>query len=272
MNFYLPIQSPFLTGEEDSDYVYREYAPNPMLHQYVACYWSLNYYASKKEKIHRILPDGCVDIIFDLTAPSLSKAAFVTGLMTRFEVINFTSNQELFGIRFFSNYSRSFIKYPAQNLTGYQVFLEDIWGKEALPFTQEVMDAQGMKEKIEVVEVKLMSLLNKKRSLPSLDLLQAGLQYIYEGRGGKPIQSLSRELNYSERSIRRAFKEELGVSPKEFSRIVRFQSLLKELYHHPQEEFLKIALKYGYYDQAHFINEFKQFYGMVPSRVFPHRK
>ncbi|MCP3027760.1 helix-turn-helix transcriptional regulator [Halobacillus sp. A5] len=272
MNLFLPIQSPSLLNSKDTGYLYKEHRPNNTLSPYAACYWSLDYYASNQQQTHRVLPDGCVDIIFDLTAPSLSKGAFVTGLMTRFEALTFSSNQHFLGIRLFSNHARCFIKYPVLEFQQERVNLEDIWGEDALRFTEEIQEAQGTKERIEKVEIKLTQLLKDMDNPSGSELLQTSMQYIYSGNGMNSIQSLANQLSYSERNIRRTFQRELGISPKEFSRVIRFQSLLKELHltHHPN--LTNIALKYGYYDQAHFINEFKQFYGLVPGIVFPSRK
>ncbi|OPA80965.1 hypothetical protein BVG16_01045 [Paenibacillus selenitireducens] len=63
-------------------------------------------------KLHRVIPDGCVDIIFDLRSTSFSQGAFVTGLMTSFETMSLTRNYSLFGIRFFADQVRQFIENP----------------------------------------------------------------------------------------------------------------------------------------------------------------
>ncbi|MCP3032887.1 helix-turn-helix transcriptional regulator [Halobacillus sp. A1] len=272
MNLFLPIQSPSLSSEKDTTYIYEEHRPSKTLSPYAACYWSLDYYASDNRKDHRILPDGCVDIILDLTASSLSKAAFVTGLMTRFEVLNFTNDQHFFGIRLFSSHARCFVDYPLKEFLDDRVYLEDIWGEEALRFTEEMQEARGVKERMEIVEAKLIHLLQRKLHPSVSELLQTSLQYIYHDHGMNSIQSLAQQVNYSERNMRRTFRNELGISPKEYSRIIRFQSLLKGILHHRDPDLQETALKYGYYDQAHFIHEFKQYYGLVPSDVFPTRK
>ncbi|MFD1173329.1 helix-turn-helix domain-containing protein [Oceanobacillus picturae] len=67
---------------------------------------------------------------------------------------------------------------------------------------------------------------------------------------------------------RRTFHKELGVSPKEISVIIRYQSLLQELYNSKQYRFTNIVTKYGYSDQSHFINQFKRYYGISPNKVF----
>jgi len=100
------------------------------------------------------------------------------------------------------------------------------------------------------------------------DLLQTSLQYMYVSRGMVSMSSLADLLGYSDRNIRRGFQKELRVCPKELSDIIRFQSLLRELNNGSQSHFADVAVKYGYYDQAHLINQFKRYYGLTPNQVF----
>ncbi|MCR8848453.1 helix-turn-helix domain-containing protein [Rossellomorea sp. SC111] len=227
--------------------------------------------APDTQETHRVLPDGCVDIIFDLEASPLSKGAFITGLMTRFETLTFTNEQHFFGIRLFSNHARRFLHFPVQEFIDGRVYLEDVWGVEGLLFTEEIQGARGTLERMDIVETKLILLLRSLGNHRSPELLQTSLHNIFMNHGMNSIQTLAKKVSYSERTIRRVFKEELGVSPKEFSRIIRFQSMLKNLHSVQNGSLMEVALNYGYFDQAHFSNEFKHFYGLVPSIVFPTR-
>ncbi|MFQ3546059.1 helix-turn-helix domain-containing protein [Halobacillus rhizosphaerae] len=272
MDLFRPIQSPSLLHVPDSKYSYKEHQPSQRLRTYTACYWTLDYHPGSQIIPHRILPDGCLDIIFDLTASTPEKGAFVTGLMTQFEVVNFSSRQHFLGIRFFSTHAQRFIKYPPEELLGYPVSLENVWGKDALSFFQEIQEAEGTEERINKIETKLMDMINNTDIHSSSKLLEQSIQHIYSANGMSSVQLLAKNLIQSERNLRRIFNQELGVSPKEFSRIIRFQSLLKDLHDSRSADFMETALKYGYYDQAHFNHDFKSFYGLVPSAVFPSKK
>jgi AraC-like DNA-binding protein len=269
MRKYLPFQPPVLQHELlDADYRYREFWPSKCLEALVACYWTVDFKASAPHKLHRIIPDGCVDIIFDLKSSSLSKGAFVVGLMTQFETINLFHNQSLFGVRLFSNSVHHVIRYPISELKGNRVLLEDVWGNEALFLTEEVISGIQISEIIGKVENKLLELLLLNKSRPDY-LLQASIKYIYAHQGMLSIRSLAEKLNYCEKNIRRIFRKELGVSPKELSDIIRFQSLLKELNSDSKTGFADVALKFGYYDQPHLNHIFKRYYGLSPGQVFP---
>jgi AraC-like DNA-binding protein len=269
MRTYIPIQPPALQrGLPDSDYRYREFLPSKELEAYVACYWTVDVRATEYNRfLHRVIPDGCVDIIIDMKSPSFAKGAFVAGLMTGFEVIELSTSQSLFGIRFFIDSVSRFIRYPASELIGNHVFLEELWGREAEFFVEEARAAAGISEIIERVEVKLLQSIihNKSRSNA---LLQTSLQHMYASQGMISIRDLAEKQSYSERNIRRTFQKELGVGPKELLDIIRFQSLLRERSKETQSSFTDIAVKFGYYDQPHFIHHFKRYYGLAPNQVF----
>ncbi|MGH0425869.1 DUF6597 domain-containing transcriptional factor [Bacillus pretiosus] len=273
MRLFRPLQPPILQYDPlDSTYRYQEYLPSKILESYIACYWTVEFHASDKNKLHRIVPDGCVDIIFDLKASSFLKGAIVTELMTEYEVIDLSQDCSLFGIRFYIDCAAHFFRSPISSVRGNTVFLEDIWGNEALFITEDIQSSTRISEKIQKVESKLLTFLPL-NELKTDSLIKTGIQNIFAHQGILTIHSLSEKLCYSERHIRRTFKNELGVSPKELLHIIRFQSLLKELYIVPQTQFIDITLKYGYYDQSHFIKDFKRFYGVSPSNIFnPSRK
>lgn len=267
MSNYHPIQSPKLQQDlQHSGYSYREYVPCESLASHVACYWTMDFQADNRNQLHRIIPDGCVDIIVDRRSPSSWKAAFVEGLMTQFEVLNLSQTQSLFGIRFFSESAQSILKFPISAFIGQHVFLEDIWGGEGLFIIEEVLSVDEIPKIIEIVERKLNHLLSFDDTL-SNSLVHSSMQYIYAYKGRISSSDLAEKLSFSERHLRRTFDRELGLSPKEMLGIVRFQSLLQELYSGTYSSFTEIAMKYGYYDQSHFIKIFKRYYGMLPKQL-----
>ncbi len=80
MHPYRPLQAPKIQQHLlNAHYQYREYAPSKSLESYVACYWIVDHQASTRSVLHRIVPDGCADIIFDLRASSFSKGAIIVG-------------------------------------------------------------------------------------------------------------------------------------------------------------------------------------------------
>lgn len=263
-----PLQPPILEkGLSQPHYLYREYEPGKSLEPYVACYWTSEFLPGEQTQLHRIVPDGCIDIIVDLRAANVAKGAFVSELMTRFEVIQLTEPQSLFGIRFFSSTVRKFLRYPVSAFHGSHPLLEDLWGSEAGLLVEEMQEAQDIKGKIAIVERKLYSCLEQQISLTE-NLLQTSMAYLYDANGSLSVKELAEKLCYSERHLRRMFHYELGVSPKELAQIIRFQSMLQALFRTPKDQLTQLAHRYGYFDQPHLIKDFKRYYGIPPSHVF----
>lgn len=267
MSGYRPVQSPALQRHlQHPGYSYREYIPNHDLAPYIACYWTVNFHADTGNQLHRIIPDGCIDIIVDRLSPSNWKAAFVEGIMTRFEVLNLSAAQSIFGIRFFLEAAQSFLHYPISACMRQHVFLEEIWGMEGAHFVESTLAANTVPEMIEIVEHKLKRVLSR-NGTPSSSLLHASMQAMYACKGNMLTSELAKKLSFSERHIRRTFVQELGISPKEVLGIIRFQSMLQELHTGLCTGFTDMAIKSGYYDQSHFIKSFKRYYGILPKQV-----
>ncbi|WP_431786003.1 DUF6597 domain-containing transcriptional factor [Paenibacillus lactis] len=269
MRSFNPLQAPMIeTSHPDASYSYREFLPSPGLSPYVAAYWTLDVRPSARPPQHRILPDGCVDIIFDLHSRSASECAFVAGVMTVPDAFAITEDHCLFGVRFYSETVRLFTRFPVSEFRNTQVFLHEIWGRDAVEFSESIITAAETSQRIERMESYLWNRLNRADFSLDEPILLHGLRYVYEEKGMLSVKSLSEKLHYSERTVRRAFQKELGISPKEMTDIIRFQYLLRELLHARSFRFPDIAAKYGYYDQSHFIHSFKRFYGASPQQVF----
>ncbi|PUA38059.1 AraC family transcriptional regulator [Paenibacillus elgii] len=267
MHSYRPVQSPKLQPElHHPGYIYREYVPGRQLASHIACYWTMDFQAGNGNPWHRVLPDGCVDIIVDLHSPSYGKAAFVEGLSTRYKVLHFTKARSVFGIRLYSESARTFLKYPLSAIVGHHVFLEELWGAEGRLMAEEIMAAKAASDIVATVERKLSQMLAcSDTSSPSL--VYQSTQYMYEFKGNLSVTDLAEKVNFSERHLRRAFDRELGLSPKEMLGIVRFQSLLQEFSSGGYSSLTDLAIKYGYYDQSHFAKDFARYYGLPPKRM-----
>lgn len=270
---YLPVQSPTLRSEtQHPGYRYREYSPSARLSPYVACYWTVEWDARAGSQPHRILPDGCVDIIVDRRASSARYAAFVTGLMTSYLVMDLTGEQSTFGIRMFTESARSILGVPVSEFFSRQVFLEELWGAEGLHLVEQFLQADDVSELIAMAERKLDVLLSR---LPNVDtilpsVVHDGLGYIYDSKGVLSTAGLADKLGYSERHLRRGFERELGVGPKDMLGIIRFQSMLRDIHSGAGARlgYADLAAQYGYYDQSHLIKTFKRYYGMPPTQVW----
>lgn len=281
---FRPIQSPTLRSERQlPGYSYREYAPGRGLSAHVACYWTVDFDGRSGRQPHRIIPDGCVDIIVDRRAASGRGAVFVAGLMTSYHVLELEGAQSSFGIRMFAHSARSILRVPISAFGGERVCLEDIWGAEGERVAERLLLAGEVGEILAYAESRLVERLGSLHE-PAPGLVQHGLQYMYAAGGVLTPSSLADKLAYSERHLRRSFERELGIAPKEMLGIIRFQSLLGELAagasvantrstrspRHARAavpNYSELAVRYGFYDQSHFIAAFKRYYGLTPKQA-----
>ncbi|UVI33732.1 helix-turn-helix transcriptional regulator [Paenibacillus spongiae] len=186
--------------------------------------------------------------------------------MTQYEATSLSASRSLFGIRLFSDSARHVTAYAVSEFIDRKVLLDDLWGQEASLITERVCTAGDVSDRIERVESKLVDCIRSNECIAD-HLLRQSMQYMYASRGTISIPALADKLSYSERTIRRTFQQELGISPKELSSIIRFQNLLRELNGGTRSRLTDLALKYGYYDQSHFIRHFKRYYGLAPKQV-----
>lgn len=98
---------------------------------------------------------------------------------------------------------------------------------------------------------------------------------MYESGGQVTVKELANEMCISNRTLERIFKKNVGIPPKDFLRIIRFQEVLKRLQNFQgknevsgeKESLLQVAFELGYYDHAHLTNEFKKYSGILPSEL-----
>lgn len=94
---------------------------------------------------------------------------------------------------------------------------------------------------------------------------QVALHMILRNCGAVKLRS-DLDVGLSQRQLRRYFELHIGASPKAFSQVVRFQNILKASHSLKNLKRNKIFYDFGYYDQSHFINEYKRFYGCSPTK------
>jgi len=259
---YHPVHSPNLQPELHRPwYSCHEYPPSRHLESHVASYWTMHFQPVPDKQIHWIIPDGCIDIVINLYSPSSQKAAHVTGLTTRSEVLRFSKARSLFGIRIYSEAARAILKFPLSMFQGQRVFLEDVWGFEGLYWVEQILTAETTSDILAIADRQLSKVLAESNAATP-PLVSQSMQIIYHNKGNLSVTDLAEKAHCSERHLRRSFKQELGLSPKEMLGIIRFQSTLKEFYKKNYSSLTDLALLSGYYDQSHFTNSFPRYYGL----------
>jgi AraC-like DNA-binding protein len=227
--------------------------PHPALAAHVSSFWDLRLEGGLHQV--RSLPDGCTDLTFDLRA--VPAAAHVSGPQQAPRTFELRDRVWLFGVRLLPG--------AAPSLLGGPVTSADLWvplarwlGDGASALAQAVASAPDAAARIAVVEAWL-----TQRLLGGHDRrLGKAMALIFDNAGSVRIAELAIAAGTTERALSRLFTDRVGLSPKRFACVVRFQHVLRRLEGRP--DWAQLALELGYFDQAHMIREFKRLFGCTP--------
>ena len=237
---------------------YREYRPPDQLAPYVECYWTMS--ARDPVPSYRVLPDGCADLLF--TRKDGRSELAVVGNMTEAQQHAVPSNQSLFGIRFLPAMASLFLKAPWASLVNETIDARAVLGCRAAALAGALQDATRVDAMISIAT----RWLGAPRAEGAAHRLAKELA---RTQGQMRLDALSRAAGISPRQMRRLFVAETGLSPKQLGRILRFRGSLAQL---GTAEGARVAVDCGYYDQAHFIHEFREFSGETPQNFLAQRR
>jgi AraC-like DNA-binding protein len=229
---------------------YIEIFPENHLRPFIECYWM----QSDNLSPHIVLPDGCIDIVFN------EGAGFVVGTMTTPLIVE--SARDFIGIRFKSAKASMFLNFDASELTDQKTDLRNIAHRDGSLLVEKLFEAKDLTEKIKLLNRNLSSWFRHK-SNHNVDYV---INKIMETQGNVSINSVCRSLDLSRQHLARLFQEYVGIRPKQFARVIRFQALLKNVREIPKINWADEAAMLGYYDQAHLISDFREFSGTSPEK------
>ncbi len=243
--------------------MYREFLPHTLLQPYVYCYWQLKTTAVLTEPfIYRVVADGCIDVFFDRNRP---QDAAIMGFAGQHTAFGLGTAFHYTGIRFLPAMLPVLFPLSAADLSGRTFDLDAVWPSLAA-FVQDRMPPL-LTDNVVNRFLDECLLQHMARLKPASDhrLLEA-VALILEQSGSARVEQI--RTGASPRQLRRLFAHYIGDTPKTFSKIVRFQKLLQA---DPMLRSMRQDKRFfdsGYYDQAHFIREFRQLYGLTPGEVF----
>ncbi|MET3879944.1 AraC family transcriptional regulator [Chitinophaga sp. OAE865] len=258
---YAPVQ-PFAAQPEET-VVYREFLPDLRLQEYIYCYWQLNTTCALTAPFHyRVVADGCMDIFFELHDP---RQSFIMGFSDAYTSFPLEGNFNYVGIRFLPGMFPRLFPVNAAELSRQATALDSVAPAIARFLADRFHEETGMPQLRSLLDSFLLAHISK--ALPADNRLLEAVDLIVQQAG---MITLEKELppGISSRQLRRLFECYIGDTPKAFSKVVRFQKILQFTHSPLHIRKNKLYLDAGYYDQAHFIREFKSLYGLTPAKVF----
>jgi len=250
--------------------LYSEYQPCKELCQIINCYWVSPTLYSLEQRIDSvkqeiIVPDGCLDIIFEIDKQTNDYNCFIVGMMSKpiFTSPDF-SKKQIYAIRFNPGGAYSFFRNDLDDFTDLTVDFKNISKNLEKELAAIFLSKKSLFEKIKYLDVFFL------RSFVEWGqnaVIMNSLANIFSAKGNVEIKKMAQGQYVSERQLNRLFKQWIGLSPKEFTRIIRFQNALRNIILTDNVNWSSLAVESGYHDQAHFINEFKVYTGITPTQV-----
>jgi AraC-like DNA-binding protein len=253
--------------------LYRRYRPGPPLTPFVDCLWYSEGFQGT-HKLERLLPNGESGIVFDLregmdirdqslrTGEDATYAASVfCGARSDYFLLDTSQQERVIGIQFCPGGAYPFMGFPANEVANRTYALDDIWPRETALLREQLLAASSVEAMFSILVRMLMARLKPAWEVhPAVRLATAQLDKPNSMR----IQTLADQIGFSSRHFKQIFHRQTGLTPKAFQRVRRFQHALKTLHRPQADEAADLAAACGYFDQAHFIHDFKEFSGVTP--------
>jgi AraC-like DNA-binding protein len=254
--------------------IYQSHIPGPPLSDFIELMWFGDDYIVP-HALERVLPTGDMSLIinlyedrtrvYDSQNPSKCQThngAIVVGAYSEFSIIDTAEQRSTMGAVFKPGGAFPFFKLPAGELQDTDVSLDTLWGVDARLLREQLLEARTPDAKFAAFE---RALLNKMAT--SLEPHPAVRFAVCNFRRlpNRAISAVTDQIGMSERRFIQLFAQQVGLTPKLYCRVQRFQKVLRHIARSAAIDWAEIALTCGYFDQAHFIHDFRAFSGINPS-------
>ncbi len=235
----------------------------------------------------RALPDGCAQLIFNLqedrtwvydrndhASCRTFNGALIVGPQSEFCVIDPAELISLAGIHFKPGGPAALWPVPIHELHGAHVPLDALWGRFAAEVRERLLAVESPEERLDVLESTLLGQAlrfeRRSRGLKRDAAISFAIERFAHGPCSKgsrldAVADVIEETGFSAKHFIDLFRREVGLTPKLFCRVLRFQRVLGCIAAGREIEWADVALEAGYFDQSHFIHDFRAFSGINPS-------
>ncbi|HMQ61996.1 MAG TPA: AraC family transcriptional regulator [Flavilitoribacter sp.] len=255
--------------------------PAPPLNRFIESFF---YYTGFQpgHAVDRFIPDGNVYMIFDLTdRPKYiydnhtlkeiqsCKRVWFSGFRTEPITIPSGAESEMIVVNFHKGKAFPFLSLPLGEVTNYVVDAELVLKNDILDLRDRLVEAATIDAKFHILEQHLLGdFLNHLQLNPFVDFVISSIE---NSPHRLSLKLVADKVGYSQKHTIKLFRDHVGVTPKEFLRIVRFQKAVAEIEQGGFVSWTALADDCGYYDQSHFIADFRFFSGFTPVEYLSQR-
>ena len=251
---------------------YQQFFPPESLTAYIRYFWVVeqdNPLASPKT--FGPVADGCPGMLLQLSESGTFYDAyhqpfprfFMYGQTISPIKIRTSGSFRTIGVYFYPNTLKALLGWDAEELTNGCLDLNILPETRTFQLSDQLLSASSTESQITIISTYLRYLISRNRLCPDETTLYA-LSRLQQSKGALSLKALQEDIRLSERGLERKFKQWVGISPKVFSRVCRFQAALHQLRTGNYHKLSDIAFDHAYADQSHFIRSFREFTGFSP--------
>jgi AraC-like DNA-binding protein len=238
--------------------MYFRLRPGPPIAPYVEALWSCEGYEATHRK-ERVVPNGRFQLVIDLMPRG---RAIVIGMRTTCSILETASIQSVVGVMFRPGGARPFFGPPADEFLNRAVSLEQVWGFGSDTLRERLLEATDQEVRLRILQAEL------HRRLQHVTKLHSAVRHALEEFGSDPhltrVLKVARDSGLSRRRLSGLFREQVGLTPKLYCRLCRFQEVVRRIASGGPIDWAQLSLDGGYCDQAHMVHEFHEFSGVPP--------
>ena len=260
--------------------LHRSYTPASPLADFIEDFWLYDDYRPEHLK-ERILPSGTVELvinlrdnefrIYDRVRPGLCQrfsGAIVSGAYDGFFVIDTAEEASVLGVHFKPGGAFPFFALPVSELIDTHVDLETLWGRSARELRDRLRGATAPIDKFRVLEAALLA------HLPGSLMHHGAVRFALDAfsrPSPATVRDVTERVGLSHRRFIEVFKAEVGLTPKLFQQVQRFQRVLALVRRATAPDWSRLAVDCGFFDQSHLIRDFVAFSGFSPGEFARHQ-
>lgn len=255
---------------------YKEFRPHYSLQPFVDCIWIFRIHSNDLRNTQIIPPDESIELIFSLGTPykrsisnfsalSPTSTSHIIGLKRKPHFVSFSNGTYLVGVRIRPGGLRALLSFSAEMFTDCIYDLRNYFGREATYLEEKLFASTDEAQIVKEVEKFLFKFL---KSIDQSQQIITALADHIRGLGGNvSLDFIAAKFDSNYKSIERNFRKVVGLTPKEYAKLIRFNTAFGMACRHSNFTLTQIAHKAGYFDQSHFIRDCKALTNQTPREL-----
>jgi AraC-like DNA-binding protein len=253
---------------------YHSYIPAPPLSEFVDYFWLFE--GAQTPRKERIIPSGTMELVINLRDDEVRihdreqperhrrlSGAVLSGTYSSVFVVDAMQHDSMLGVHFNPAGAFPFLGALASELRDAHTNLADLWGRSALELRERLCLVSTPQERFQVMEKVLTDRLRSSRK--SHPIVSIALDLFGVAGTGASVKDVAREVGICQRRFSQVFAAQVGLPPKLYCRILRFQRARSLSGRIDKLDWARLASSCGYFDQSHLINDFQEFSGFSPT-------